>query len=133
MNATEGSANLRALYIVWWYKEVSAHLFRFLGHFFAYLLDLFSVKACLSTLFAPWKRDSISTEGLGIQDRFQVMMLNLASRLIGAVIKLGTIFTFVIFAILSAIISLIVILTWLLYPAIIVVLIAYGIKMVLTL
>ena len=132
MNAVEGSANLRALYIVWWYKEVSASLFRFIKHFFVYLLDLFSVKVCFLTLFAPWKRDSISTEGLGIQDRFQVMMLNLASRLIGAVIKLGTIVTFAIFSILFTIIFLFSILIWLFYPVLIVLFVVYGIKIILT-
>lgn len=132
MNAGEGSTNLRSLFVVWWYREVSAKFFNYLKHFFAYLLDLFSVKICFSTLFSPWKRDSISTEGLNIQDRFQVLMMNLASRLVGAVIKLGTIATFCIFSIFFFIASIILSIVWLLYPILLVFLIGYGIKLILS-
>lgn len=131
MNAVEGSANLKVLYITWWYKDVSSGLFGFIKYFFSYLFDLFSVKTCFLTLFYPWKRDSVSTEGLSIQDRFQVMMLNLVSRLVGAVIKLSTIIAFLLFFIIFSAISLVSILIWLFYPVIICALVFYGFKIIL--
>lgn len=50
-------------------------------------LDQFSVKLLLPHLFAPWKRDVLSTKGLSLEARLQVVIMNLVSRLAGAVVR----------------------------------------------
>lgn len=128
--AAEGSANLKIMFLSWWYGEASAKLFNFLKHFFAYLFDLFSVKICLRTLFVPWKRDYISTEGLSIQDRFQVFLLNMVSRIVGAIIKTVTVITFCLVATGSLVLSGIIVIIWYLYPAVVISLLVFGIKLI---
>lgn len=95
-------------------------LLKYLRASYVFSFDLFSVKICIKTLFAPWKRDAISYEGLSLQQKFQVWSLNLASRFIGLIIKSMTVFCYVIFSLLLSVFALLAVLVWLLYPAIII-------------
>lgn len=104
----------------WWYGEAYMRLLKYLRAAYVFSFDLFSVKICIKTLFAPWKRDAISYEGLSLQQKFQVWSLNVASRLIGFMIKSMTVFCYVIFSLLLSIFAFLSILVWLLYPAIII-------------
>lgn len=122
----EGSSNTTFLFFTWWYGEAFARVFRYIRAAYIYTTDSFSVGICLRTLFAPWKRDVISYSGLTLQQRFSVWTLNLASRFIGALIKLATLITFLIFAILLSIFSVLAVVLWFLYPAVIIYLIWRG-------
>ncbi len=115
--------NLTIMFFAWWYGEAYARLLKYIKASYVFFTDLFSVRICLRTLFAPWKRDEISYEGLSLQQKFQVWTLNLASRLIGAAIKTITIFLYIIFIIFLSVFSLTAIIIWTTYPLIIVFLI----------
>jgi aromatic ring-cleaving dioxygenase len=54
----------------------------------AFMTDFFSVKMIFRTLFDPWKRDQVSYKNLSLQERFNVFILNLSSRLIGFLVKI---------------------------------------------
>jgi hypothetical protein len=130
-SAVEGSTKkTTSIFFVWWYSEAYAGFFVFLEHFFAYITDLFSAKICLKTLFAPWKRDKISYEGLSLQQQFQVWILNLTSRFVGAIIKIFTLFTYLVVLAICTAIGAAIAIIWLLYPLIIVALIYFGIKLI---
>ncbi|MFA4995687.1 MAG: hypothetical protein WC536_00930 [Patescibacteria group bacterium] len=124
----EGSTNIGLLFFSWWYKEAYGRLLSFLKHFFAYLFDLFSVRLCFKTFFAPWKRDKISSEGLSLQQQFQVWTLNLSSRFIGSFIKLFTVITFLLAASVFALLSFIMIIVWFVYPVCLIALLIIGFK-----
>lgn len=127
----EGTKNLNSLFFVWWYTEVFGELTLFSKHFFAYVADLFSVKICLKTLLAPWRRDSVSYEGLTIQDRFQVLILNITSRFVGAVVKIFTLATFVVVFFFCLALFLVVFIVWLFFPLILIGMAVWGIKIIL--
>jgi hypothetical protein len=129
---TEGRTNSKPIIFVWWYREVCVGFFSYLKRLYLYLFDLFSVRICLSTLFSPWKRDSINTEGLNINDRFQVLLLNLTSRMVGAFIKAGTILTFLVITFLTSVASVVMVFVWLLYPIIPALLVIYGVKLIIS-
>lgn len=124
----EGSTNIGLLFFSWWYKEAYGRLLSFLKHFFAYLFDLFSIRLCLKTFFAPWKRDKISSEGLSLQQQFQVWTLNLSSRFIGSFIKLFTIITFLLSVSILAVFSFVAIILWFAYPICLIALLIIGFK-----
>jgi hypothetical protein len=127
----EGSTkNSKSIFFVWWYSEAYAGFFVFLKHFFIYITDLFSAKACLVTFFAPWKRDKISSEGLSLQERFQVLVLNLTSRMVGAIIKFFTLITYLVALAISTIVGGAIAIIWLVYPLAIMFLIYFGIKLI---
>jgi len=126
----EGKINTKALFFSWWYGEAFSRLLGFIGHFYVYLFDLFSVKVSMATIFAPWKRDQISYENLSLQEQFQVWLLNLSSRFVGFWVKLFTVLTCLVCSALFTIIAGCTIIFWLGYPAILFVLIYIGLKLV---
>lgn len=104
------------IFFNWWYRESFSRFLTYIKTVFAYLVDFFSVMACLNTLFYPWKRDQISYEGLAIKERFEAWMMNLTSRFMGAIVKLFTLATFCVSTIGWSIFSLIMIVFWYIYP-----------------
>lgn len=124
----EGKNNLATMFFVWWYKDAFVHLFAWIKKVYLYLADLFSVKICFFTLFAPWKRDQISYEGLSLKQMFEVLTLNLSSRIIGAIIKLLTILTYLITTLLFIPVSFALVICWMLYPLIIIGLLVLGFR-----
>lgn len=57
----------------------------------AKLYSFFSIDLLLKTLFLPWKRDEIDTSNMALDDKLRVLLMNLVSRLVGAVVRLGTV------------------------------------------
>jgi len=127
----EGSTSLPLMFVSWWYGHAYRRLFLYIKASFIYLADLFSVKICLKTLFAPWKRDVLSYEGLSLQEKFQVFTLNIASRFVGFIVKIATLFCYLCAVAISSIISLCLIIFWPLYPLVAIYLIYFGIRLIL--
>ena len=90
-------------------------------------LDYFSVPTLFKTLFAPWKRDVISTQNLSLNDRIRIGVFNLMSRLIGAVIRIFTIIFGLFLTLFLLVFGIIVIIIWALIPFIILIGFIYGI------
>jgi hypothetical protein len=128
----EGSAILSSAFFSWWYFELYHRLIKFFRQFLIYLADLFSVKICLTTLFAPWKRDRVSYEGLSLREKFEVWTLNLSSRIIGALIKIFTVITFAVAFFSTLVIISIVFIIWLLYPIVLLGIAIWGIQLIVT-
>jgi len=126
----EGKVNLSSTFFVWWYTELRRSFFAYLKKLVVYLTDLFSVKICLITLFAPWKRDKLGYEGLSIQQRFQVLVLNLSSRFVGFMVKVITLLTWIISLAVVSALELIGVIIWLFYPLILIALAVWGIKLI---
>lgn len=119
----EGSTNLTSLFIRWWYGGAVANILKYSRAAFVYSADLFSVRLCLSTLFDPWKRDVLSYEGQSLDQKFHTWTLNLASRIIGALVKIGALLSYLLFTFLLSIAIILVLVFWLAYPAIVIYLI----------
>ena len=124
----EGTTSLPILFFNWWYGYAYRRLFKYLRAIFIYIYDLFSVRLSLITLFAPWKRDSISYEGLSLQQKFEVWTLNLASRFVGFIVKTMNLVIYTGMTTLAAVFSLGAVIVWPLYPVVIVYFLYLGIK-----
>lgn len=76
---------------MWWIKVVPTDIFnitlKIIGKFF----DFFSIDLLLKTLFLPWKRDEIDSSNLSLDLKFRVWIMNLVSRFIGAIVRLGVV------------------------------------------
>ncbi len=110
-------------FFTWYYLAIPGRILNYLKYWFLHLADLFSVRLCFRTFFAPWKRDVISTRGLPLKVRFQVWGMNLISRLVGAFIKLFTILTFLFSVVGWVIVSAFLFFGWLLFPLVFVLII----------
>jgi hypothetical protein len=122
----EGTSNLFLLFFSWWYSYLPRRLYLAFSALSITLLDLFSVKAIFQTLFAPWKRDILSYEGLTLQQKFSVWTLNMSSRFIGFLIKISVLFVFIVFYLISIIIFFASFLLWIAFPLAILALMIIG-------
>ena len=119
------------LFFTWWYGEELKNVLKYFETLFAYLFDLFSVRICFSTLFAVWRRDKINYKGLTLQEIFQAWTMNMASRLVGATVKLFTVLTYLVVSLVCMIFIAVFLIAWLAFPLLIVGLVYFGIKNIL--
>jgi len=129
--AMERTSNLFLLFFSWWYHYLPRRLYLVFKALVITLFDLFSVKLTFKTLFAPWKRDVLSYEGLAIQQKFQVLMMNLASRFIGFIVKTFVFATFVVAFAATIVIFFCAFILWLAFPIVVVALLILGVVNVL--
>jgi hypothetical protein len=78
---------LVASFFSWWYGDGWARVMHSLGPRCRSVLDSFSVKQLMRTLFAPWRR-IITYPGRSLEDRFRALGDNLFSRAIGFVVRI---------------------------------------------
>lgn len=126
----EGASIFERSVIAWWYGEAFKRMLIFWGRFLVYLADLFSAKSCLVTFFFPWKRDLLSYQDLSIQQKFEVLFLNITSRFVGAMIKLFTLLTFCLTYIVALVVVGLFIVIWLFYPLLLVAILYFGFKII---
>jgi hypothetical protein len=122
----EGTNNLFLLFFSWWYRYLPRRLYLAFVALSITLVDLFSLKVIFRTLFAPWKRDILSYEGLTLQQKFSVWMLNLASRFIGFLIKVSTLFVFSVLYLAAVVIFVSAFFLWLAFPLVVLALLVVG-------
>jgi hypothetical protein len=107
-------------FVSWWLKEVPGRIIYIGQKSIRRAFEFFSIYLLLRSLFEPWKRDETDTSNMALDDKLRVLMMNLVSRLVGAVVRGGTIFVglFVISGVFIA--TLAATLAFLLFPVIIV-------------
>lgn len=84
----------------WWYSRGWKQVFNSFGRRLNGILDAFSVKQLLRTLFSPWRR-IISYPGASLGDKMRAWGDNMVSRVIGFFVR--------IFVLLGAVVALVVI------------------------
>jgi hypothetical protein len=77
--------------VFWWLVFKPKQLLYIYSKVIRKIRQFFSMSLLLRTLFAPWKRDEIDMGNLSLQDRLRVLIMNLVSRLVGAVVRGGTV------------------------------------------
>ena len=86
----------------WWFLEVPGNIFHGTIQVVTNTYNYFSINLLFKTLFAPWKRDIVDSSHFSLAEQLQVMVMNLISRLLGAIIRfitivVGLLITFVVF------------------------------------
>ena len=77
-------------FALWYYVDMPRLLVRAGRGYLGRTYFAFSMPLLVRTIFAPWRRDRESTQGLSLVQIVRVWIDNLLSRLIGAVIRAGT-------------------------------------------
>jgi hypothetical protein len=111
---------------VFWYSEIPKEIvfyFRILSY---KLLDFFSITIILRTFFAPWKRDVVFLRNAPLNERIYVWFLNQISCLVGAFLRSCLLLAYSVAFLLGVIAFTLVMLFWLLFPVVLVGLIALG-------
>lgn len=114
-------------FIGWWYTKGFILLLKNETAIFKYLLGIFSVKESLLNLFAPWKR-LVSARKPGLDGLKDWLIDSLISRGVGFTMRLILLGFFLISLAVYFIIATLFIIFWLAWPAIIIILISWGIS-----
>lgn len=75
----------------WWFIYVPSKIFYICGKLLNKTFNYFSIDLLFKTILLPWKRDEIDTTNMSLDQKLQVMVMNMISRLVGAVVRGGTI------------------------------------------
>lgn len=78
-------------FFYWWLKDTPQRIVKFSLLTIKKLFFFFSIDLLLKTLLEPWKRDEIDTTNMSLQSKLNVLLMNIVSRLVGAVVRGGTV------------------------------------------
>lgn len=118
--------------ITWQFFDVPKEILKGWKTFLLFNLNYFSVPTLIKTYFSPWRRYSSHYGNiLDFWKNFEVLVFNLMSRIIGAIMRTF----FIIFGIVSEIFilfaGLIVLIVWLLFPVLLIIGLVFGINLLL--
>ena len=99
----------------WWYGRGWKLVAASFGRRLRWVMDAFSVRQLLHTLFAPWRR-IITYPGASLDERFRAWGDNMFSRVIGLVVRLLVLFAAMITLVLVTLLTVIQMVTWPLLP-----------------
>ena len=78
-------------FVYWWLLFVPTKIITIAVRMVKKTFHFFSIDLLLKTLLQPWKKDEIDTTNMALDDKIRVWMMNLVSRLVGAIVRGGTI------------------------------------------
>lgn len=123
------SQNIFIKYLVWHFFDTSKGILRAWQNCLRFNLNHWSVPLLLKTWFSPWRRYQYSYgKGFDFGKYFEVFTFNMASRIIGAIMRSVLIVIGLLMEILVFFLGAAVLLTWLVLPFLILFSFIYGCK-----
>lgn len=114
-------------FFVWWYSAGLNQAFEVVFALIAYVGNAFSLPTLLKTLFQPWKNDVLRAQNVSLAEQVKIWQLNLASRIIGFLIRfIVIVMTLIILAVLFVVVG-VGLVVWLLVPLLVVALPILGV------
>ena len=125
IETAEYNAKLVGLFIRWYWVEMPYRMIRKIYQYVLVLSRIYSFVFLLKTLFAPWKNQlyAYPSKGFDLKRIFEVWTSNSVSRLVGAFVRIFTIFLGLIITALVILIGCILSFIWVTYPVLFFVLI----------
>jgi hypothetical protein len=100
----------------WWYGRGWKQVLDSFGPRSRAVMDNFSVRQLLKTLFAPWRR-IITYPGSNIEERFRALGDNLFSRLVGFVVRFFVLLAALLVLVIVMVLTVVELAVWPLLPA----------------
>lgn len=117
---------LSLAYFWWHYTAAWADLWRLFTNLSWFLFHFFSIEILCGTLFAPWKRLHESGRGRGSGGVAGRLIINLMTRLVGFLMRTGTIVLGLFSLLLFTVVSALFFVAWLFLPLVAIGLILNG-------
>ena len=109
--------NIISLWFSWYLYEMPKEILQGWRNFLLFGLNFFSIPLLLKTLFSPWKRYSWKRQrGFDIGEYFSILVSNLMSRILGAIVRIVFIFLGLIFEVIIFSLGLIIFVGWFIMP-----------------
>lgn len=113
-------------FFVWWYGLGLLRSWRTAQSWLVQLTDFFSVDILLKTWFSPWKNDVLVGQNLALSDQMKLWQQNLASRLVGMIMRTVVILISVLILALMALTIALGLVIWVALPGLVIILPLVG-------
>jgi hypothetical protein len=118
-------------YLLWHYTTAQKEILHIAKNFIWFITNFFSIPSLVRSLFSPWKR---MTESKGsrfsLEDMAGYVIINLFSRLVGAIMRLSIIATGLLFLLITVALTLFTFVFWIFAPALLLVSMLYGLVLI---
>jgi hypothetical protein len=117
-----GHAALLPLFLRWYFVERPAAILKLYGAYAQAFYRYFSFTFLIKTLVAPWKKitDDYPQKGLNLRAIAETLLMNLTTRGIGLVVRVGTIILGLLVQVALLIIGIGYLLVWIFFPLLII-------------
>lgn len=116
-------------YFTWHYSRAFKDLLHTWANFFWFLIQFFSIPLLFRTLFSPFKRITDEQPHTGLEDFFETLVMNVMSRIVGAIARLFILLIGVIVLITWCVLLIGLLIFWLFAPAILFGMFVYGLAL----
>lgn len=118
VKTAEYNLKLIHIFIKWYFVEMPVKILNQIYRYIIVLTQIYSFIFLLKTLFTPWKNQlyAYPNRGFDIKRILEIWTNNTISRLVGAFIRLATIFIGLVIIIFTMIIGSLFLILWLTYP-----------------
>lgn len=124
--------NIFVSFIQWHFSDALGGLVRAWGNFLAFYWQFFSIGELLKTLFSHWRKTADSYgRGFDPSTFFTILLGNLISRFLGAIVRFVVIIIGVLFETFIFIFGFLIILLWIFLPLIILLCLLAGLGLLL--
>ncbi|MCD6233408.1 hypothetical protein J7J81_03500 [bacterium] len=122
--------SLLFLFLEWFFYDVPKGILKAFWNFLRFYFNYFSIPLLLKTLFSPWRRYRWSYgRGFDLKRYLSTALSNAISRLLGAFIRILTIFIGLVFEVLILAAGVIVFCGWFLLPILLVSSLYFGLRL----
>lgn len=112
---------------LWYYTRAFRDLLAVGLNFLWFITHYFSIPLLLKTLFSPWKRMTDTYHRTGLEDMLTTLVMNIMTRIFGAIIRLCFILFGLAVLLLSIICLFLVLALWVCMPVVLVAVILQGV------
>lgn len=125
VKTAEYNVKLIHIFIKWYFVEMPIKILNQLYQYIVVLTKIYSFIFLLKTLFTPWKNQlyAYPNKGFDIKRILEIWTNNIISRVVGAFVRLATVFIGVVIIIFTMVIGSIFLIIWLTYPVLFITLI----------
>lgn len=118
-------------YFLWHYTRAFRDLLSIWTNFFWFVIHFFSIPLLLRTLLSPWKRVKEDLHQGSVEDFFAAIVVNIVTRIIGALVRLTIIVLGLISLVLLLVGLFLFLVFWILFPIVIAYLFLLGVALIL--
>ncbi len=119
-------------YAQWHYTKALALMTHVFANLLWFIWHFFSIPQLAKTLFSPFKRITEKRKGFSFEDIAGTIIVNLLSRLIGAMIRISIVLAGLISLTFAVLLFGLTYLLWFFLPAMIMVILVYGLVLIFT-
>ncbi len=114
---------------VWYYTRAFRDILAVWMNFMWFILHFFSIPLLLRTLFSPWRRMTDSDKRTSIEDFMEAFVMNIMTRIFGAIVRLSIILCGILFLLLGVIALFAVIALWVCLPVLLIMALSTGVTL----